>query len=650
MTAPKVEPVQILVVACFGGFTGSRGDTVLATWPTPLEAWREATAGLSLVAATILDAVFRPDTPAVVWARACNRLGKRTLDPAPLRAVTDEDIEEARYAAAERDADDPRPKVLLESGQLPRAVYDTLSALAEHAEVYRRIGVAELFEPVASRRPWQNVDSPPVLHVMSVPSTVLTVRAGLACRFVRATKKGDEADTDLAPKLAAVIAAEGARSDHLHVLTGVLEAPSLRPDGSIIRAKGYDAATGYYLAHEFELKGLKDNPTHNDAMAAYQKLRGLFSGDRDGKKGFAWKTGDKDAIVPVAHLLSALARPAIQPPKGCIPIFAYSASGKGAGKGTAVDIVFVIATGKPAAAMSWSSDEEENDKRIGGVAYDAPTMISIDNVPEDVPFGHSRLDAALTLDECAFRILGKTGNPVLPWPTILCVTGNNLSTIGDICRRMLICYQCPDSEDPSAIPQNMRVIPNIVEHALEHREEYLVAALTILRHFCVSGRKDMGCEMGTFTKWAKLVGNAIALAGGGNIMDYLATQDTTSEAPTKAAIRELARCLAKMTENGGVTAAYILDELYDATYMEKRRKNSDMAPDIHKDPFRQAIETLCPFKGPPTNDPHFRLRFAKTLSRIRGQWHGGLQIDQENNPLTGKAYDVPRWTSRKKAT
>jgi hypothetical protein len=635
-------PSVSIVVCEGGGFDAWRDGSLLGTWRTAKEAWQEATKGLISVAAKILDAVFRPEAPTVIWKRACNRLGKHTLDPQPLRVVTDEDA--ARHAA-ERDAEDPRPKVVLESGQLPRAVYDTLAALAEHAEVYRRSG--SIVEPVTTRRPWQTQDSAPALHVVEVPPTVLTVRAGIACRFVRPTKKGGEADTDLAPKLAAVIAAEGARSNHLHVLSGVLEAPSLRPDGTIIRAKGYDAATGYYLAHEFELKGLKDEPTHNDSMAAYRKLEGLFSGDRDGKKGFAWKNGNKDAIVPIAHLLSALARPAIQPPKGCVPIFAYSASGKGAGKGTAVDIVFVIATGRPAAVMSWSNDEDEQDKRLGGVAFDAPTMISIDNVPEDVPFGHSRLDAALTSDETAFRVLGKTGNPILMWLTILCVTGNNLSTIGDICRRMLICYQCPDSEDPSAIPQNMRVIPNIVEHALEHREEYLVAALTILRHFCISGRKDMGCELGTFTKWAKLVGNAIALAGGGNVVDYLATQDSTSEAPTKAAIRELARCLAKMTDNGGVTAGYILDDLYDTTYLEKRRRNGDMAPDINRDPLRQAIETLCPSKGPPTNDPMFRLRFAKTLSRIRGQWHGGFQVDQENNPLTGKAYDVPRWVARK---
>lgn len=633
--------VNIRLVLSVEGFEAWRGDVRVGSWATAVDAWREATAGLQRVSATILDTVLRPEAPGVVWARALARLGRDRLEPVAEQQEPDTYLDP-------HEIDDPRPKVILEPGQLPRAVYDTLTALAEHAELYRRSG--EIVEPVTTRRPWQSHESPPILHVATVPASVLIVRAGVNCRFVKPGKKGTEYPTDLTPKLAAVIAAEGARSHHLPALSGVLEAPSLRPDGSIIRTKGYDVATGYYLAHDFELAGMKETPTHNDAMAAYVRLRNLFSGDRDGKKGFAWKNGDKDAIVPIAMLLSALARPAIQAPKGCIPVFAFSASGKGAGKGTAVDIVFVIATGRPAAVMSWSNDEEEQDKRIGGIAFDAPTMLSIDNVPEDVPFGHPRLDAALTADETAFRVLGKTGNPVLQWLTILAVTGNNLGHCGDIGRRMLICYQCPDSEDPSAIPQSMRVIPNIVEHAMEHREAYLVDALTILRHFCISGRRDMGCELGTFTKWAKLVGNALALAGAGNIVDYLAGSDTTSEAPTRGAMRDLARCLHKATTNGGVTAPWLLDDLYPAEYLEKRRRNGDVAPDINRDPFRQAIETLCPFKGPPTNDPNFRMRFAKTLSKIRGQWHGGFQIDQEINPITEKSYDVPRWVSRKKET
>lgn len=670
---PAVLPV--VLEACAGGYRCLVAGAAGRTWPTPVEAWREALPRFG----DEVDAVILGYTPArcrpdVAWERAKRRLGVRRLEPSPLRLVTPED---AAVAAAERDLDDPRPKVCLKAGELPRAVYDTLAALGEAQEVFRRTGLAEVYEPVLSRRPWQTTESPPALVLLPVPATVMQLRAGVTCRFVRRTADGDEVDVDLPPKVAAVVAAEGARSDHLPVLAGVLEAPSLRADGTVIREQGYDPTTGYYLAHELALPGLPDEPTQEDAKLALAALLDLWSGDQAGedgriRRGFAWKNGTKDAIVPIAMLLTALARPALPPPKGCVPCFAFSASGKGAGKGTAVDLVFVIATGRSAPAMSWAGEPEEDDKRIGGIALDAPPMALIDNVPEDVTFAHSRLDAALTLDEAAFRILGRTGNPVLAWITVLAVTGNNLVVGGDLGRRTMICYQCPDVEDPFTIPDAERVHPNIVQHALERRDFYLAHALTILRAYCHAGRPDQGVELGTYQKWARLIGGALKWAGAGNIVDYLAGFDASTEDPARAAIRPLAAELHRMTSGGlhGRSVADLLEELYPAWYCEAVKRNQHVPADPETfaqenrkgqpgpaeqhtwhattAAARSAIETLCPFRGPPSPDAAYRHRLAKMLAKHVGQWHGGYQIDRQVNPATGKRFDPPRWIARKR--
>lgn len=645
----------VVLEAHDGSFRALVDGTAGQLWPTPVEAWREALPRLpGEVKATILGYTPAQCRPDVAWQRAVRHHGKRTLEPTTLRLVTPADVAEARRRSAEKDVDDPRPKVVLEPGELPRTVYDTLAALRDEAELYRRAG--EVVEVVTTRRPWQSPESPPSLAVLPVPPTVLAVRAGVACRFVSPGKNGEERERDMPDKLAAKVAAEGARSDHLHVLAGVLEAPALRPDGTVIRSRGYDPTTGYFLAHEVELPGLPDEPTHEDARQALEALRGLWSADRDGKKGFAWKNGIQDSIVPIAMLLTALARPAIAPPKGCVPLFAFSASGKGAGKGTAVDLVHVIYTGRSAPVLSWSDEEEEQDKRLGGIALDAPPIALIDNVPEDVTFAHARLDAALTSDETSFRILGRTGNPVLAWLTVLAVTGNNLVIGGDLGRRTVVCYQCPDVEDPAQIPQSMRVHPNIVEHALERREFYLAAALTILRAYCHAGRPDMGVELGTFSKWARLVGGALKWAGAGNIVDYLAGFDTTTEDPARAAIRPFAAELHRMTSGGthGRTVTDLLEELYPAWYCEAMRRNQPI-PDEHARwnldtaAARSAIETLCPFRGPPNPDAAYRHRLAKTIGKFVGQWHNGHQIDRQINPTTGEPYSPPRWIARRKA-
>lgn len=652
---------QVRLESAADGFRCAVGDAYGQTWPTPVEAWREALPLMpGEVRASILGYTPSPCAPDVAWFRAVRALGKRTLEPSALRLVTPADVAEARRKAAESDADDPRPKVTLEAGELARTVYDTLTALATSTELYRRAG--EIVEPVTTTRPWQAEGSPPALVVMPCSPPVIQLRAGVACRFVRPGKEGAERATDLPPKIATVVAAEGARSAHLPVLAGVLEAPSLRADGTIIRSRGYDAATGYYLAHELELAALPEAPTQESAQRALKALQDLWSGDRidEGtgktKRGFAWKNGTKDSIVPIAMLLTALARPAIRAPKGCVPCFAFSASGKGAGKGTAVDLVFVIVTGRSAPVMSWSGEPEEDDKRLGGIALDAPPLALIDNVPEDVTFAHTRLDAALTGDETSFRILGRTGNPVLAWLTVLGVTGNNLVLGGDLGRRCVICYQCPDVEDPFTIPENDRVHPHIVEHALKRREYYLAAALTILRAYCLAKCPDMGIDLGTFQKWARLVGGALAWAGAGNITDYLAGFDNAAADPARAALRPFAAELCRLTGNGthGRTAADLLEHWYPAKYCESMRKNQPIpdelgsAWDLDTKAARGAIETLCPFKGPPSPDAAYRHRFAKMLAKHQGQWHGGYQIDRQINPDTGKGYDVPRWIARKK--
>ena len=158
-------------------------------------------------------------------------------------------------------------------------------------------------------------------------------------------------------------------------------------------------------------------------------------------------------------------------------------------------------------------------------------------------------------------------------------------------------------------------------------------------------------ELGTFTKWAKLVGGALKWAGAANIVDYLAGFDQASEAPTRAAIRTLTAELYRMTSSGyGRSASDLLEDLYPATYCDAKRHNRDVPADPYKDPIRLAVEALCPFRGPPSPDASYRLRFARVLSKHRGQWHAGYQIDVQINPETGKGYDVPRWLARKKAT
>ena len=62
----------------------------------------------------------------------------------------------------------------------------------------------------------------------------------------------------------------------LPVLTGIINAPTMREDGSILETSGYDAATGLL----FDPRGVSfpkvpDQPTREDAQKSLKLLKGL---------------------------------------------------------------------------------------------------------------------------------------------------------------------------------------------------------------------------------------------------------------------------------------------------------------------------------------------------------------------------------------
>src|SRR3954447_7365520 len=64
----------------------------------------------------------------------------------------------------------------------------------------------------------------------------------------------------------------------LPVLTGIINAPTLRPDGSILASPGYDPATGLYLEMgEIRFPTIRDEPTREHAERALTELEHLIA-------------------------------------------------------------------------------------------------------------------------------------------------------------------------------------------------------------------------------------------------------------------------------------------------------------------------------------------------------------------------------------
>jgi putative DNA primase/helicase len=173
---------------------------------------------------------------------------------------------------------------------------------------------------------------------------------GCAVREVRRPRENLASD-ELPRQIAENYLARG--QWRLPVLLGVITAPTLRPDGSILNDPRYDAATGLL----FDPRGvwfprISEAPTRDQAVAALELIKQPIA-------LFNFVT-EADRSVALSNIISAIIRRGLS----FVPMHGFSAPVAGSGKSLQVDIAAEIATGSPAAVTAAGADLEELDKRI----------------------------------------------------------------------------------------------------------------------------------------------------------------------------------------------------------------------------------------------------------------------------------------------
>ena len=255
----------------------------------------------------------------------------------------------------------------------------------------------------------------------------------------------------------------------LPVLAGVINAPCLRHDGSILSKPGYDAPSGLlFEPNGVEFPPIPENPTRDDALGSIKLLKDLLD-------EFPFVT-DADRSVALSAILTALDRRSMR----LAPMHATDAPSAGSGKTYLIEIVVMIATGQIAPVISQGSNEEELEKRLSSALMTGQSVIAIDNCIH--PVGGAFLNAMMTSEKVAARILGKSEQPVLPTNVLVLANGNNITFRGDFTRRVLKCSMDPNMERPET--RKFRHDP--IHDIKKRRGEFVVAALTALRAYHVA--------------------------------------------------------------------------------------------------------------------------------------------------------------------
>jgi hypothetical protein len=397
----------------------------------------------------------------------------------------------------------------------------------------------------------------------------------------------------------------------LKPLDAVITAPTLRPDGSVLSAAGYDKTTKLlYDAQELP-PPIPSHPSRDEALAALERLWKPF-------KDFPFV----DAIDRSVHL-AAILTAAVRPSLPTAPGFGYDAPSQGSGK-TLLAICIATLTSQQEPSV-WphtkSRDDEEVRKRIFTALRSGHRAIVWDNVLG--MFDSASMASMLTSSSYQDRVLGTSESNSVPNRAILLMTGNNLTMGGDMVRRVLICRIDPQTETPFA--RAFSVDPKALCRA--DRQNIISSALTLIRYYITqcSSRPGKG-RMASFEEWDDWVRQTVICVGQdlapGVFCDVMDQVHANQAADPESDV--MARLLHAWREKYGEEWVQAKTVAHDMTAF------SSSTIDL-----REALSEIC-FNGITASNIGHALKYRK------GRIVDGLRLEK-NTSTQGRLRDMSLW-------
>ncbi len=362
------------------------------------------------------------------------------------------------------------------------------------------------------------------------------------------------------------------------VLSGVINAPTLRPDGSVLDQPGYDASTGLLLVEtEVFYPPIPAAPTQYEALLALGVLEGLLD-------GFPFVDTCSKAVA-LSCILSACIRRSLP----TAPLHGFTAPAPGSGKSYLVDIVCLISSGREAAVMAQGRTSEELEKRLGAMLLAGDPVIAIDNC--DVPVGGDFLCAIITQQTTQIRILGRSEAPELPSNSLITATGNNLQLEGDMARRAVLCQLDPREERPELREFSM----NPAALVKENRGKYVAAALTILRAYRHAGCPNKPMPLASFEDWSNWVRGALIWVGQADPVETM--EEVRDLDPRRNKMVAIVTQWSLVVGTEEVTVSRLIDVACAKQCGEPRQGTSQDSTEFLHPEFREALLTVAGAQG-----------------------------------------------------
>jgi hypothetical protein len=392
---------------------------------------------------------------------------------------------------------DDLPKIVVNNRQLPDVTAEAIEALEAHndpPEIFVRAGrLVRVREDENGSPQIQSMDDP---HIKG--------RLARVANYVRTTEKGE---TKVIPPDWLVKDVGQLPYWRFPSLEAVVEAPIMRPDGTIFDTPGYDPETRlYYRPGEgFDVAPIPSSPTKADTRRAIRLL--------DEAVGeFPYEDG-ASAANTLALMLTPLVRQAVNGP---VPLALIDKPQAGTGGSLLAETVAIIGSGRTAEMLGAPRDEEEWRKQITAKLAAGATMITVDNV-EGALYAPS-LARALTARTWTDRVLGRSETVTVSQRATWVATGNNIQLRGDLPRR---CYSIRlDARESRPWQRENFKHPDLLSWVTANRDRLVHALLTLARAWFAAGKPKAPNlpRLGSFEAWAETVGGMVSFAG---IPDFL---------------------------------------------------------------------------------------------------------------------------------
>jgi hypothetical protein len=305
----------------------------------------------------------------------------------------------------------------------------------------------------------------------------------------------------LFPQQSATSACEAARlgeyAPNLRTLHGVSHTPMIRPDGSILDAPGYDAASGFLYLPEpgLEIPAIPAEPTEDQVREAVELILTPVA-------EFPF-VSENDRATWVGLLFTPLLRPLLPGP---YQLGVCTATNSGSGKGWLTRII--------GQTHGWVSkgelvrDSDELRKVITAVLIDTTApVVAFDNLTGVVR--SPVLEALATMEVWSNRLLGHSRDVSAPNDRLWLLTGNNAQFGGDLARRIASVALDP----PSPMWHLKRFRLDLREWVPANRGRLLAALLTVARGWVIAGQRAEDVRSDDFARWAGSLAGMLSWAG-----------------------------------------------------------------------------------------------------------------------------------------